>query len=152
MADDSDRFPIMSADDSTFDAFLSSMTFANSGGIGCECDECGPGYPDMVPQTIRNAVNEHKKRKLEQEQHQSVFDGSKRLHIRQERELVKREGGFSMWRFDLPAGGDPIVEYQNSHRILFIKKLSKVRICIIIADNSSILFSSKYCLCILLTY
>ena len=107
-----------------FDAFLSSMTFAN-GDVGCECDECDCGVSDAVPPTIRSAVDEHvRKRKLEQP---SVFEGSKRLQIRQNRDLVKREDGFSIWRLDLPVdGGDPIVEYRNSHRILFVKQLNKV--------------------------
>ena len=112
-----------------FDIFLASMTFAHGGagaGIDCECDEC-PKSNDAVPPTIRAAVNEHlRKRKLEQQQ--NVFEGSKRLYIRQNRELIKREGGFSIWRLDLPTdGGDPIVEYRNSHRILFVKQLDKVR-------------------------
>ena len=121
------------------DEFLRSMTFASGSGdinnisIGgmCGCDECGPNS-DEGPPTIRNAVNEHlRKRKLEQQSRQLslLFDGSKRLHIRQNRELVKREGGFSLWRLDIPLdGGDPIVEYRNNHRILFIKQLNKVRI------------------------
>ena len=123
------------------DEFLQSMTFAFASGSGgtnnisiggmCGCDECGP-FSDEVPPTIRNAVNEHlRKRKLEQQSRQLslLFDGSKRLHIRQNRELVKREGGFSLWRLDIPLnGGDPIVEYRNNHRILFIKQLNKVRI------------------------
>ena len=118
------------------DEFLRSMTFASGGtnkilGGMCGCDDCGP-FSDEVPPTIRNAVNEHlRKRKLEQQSRQLslLFDGSKRLHIRQNRELVKREGGFSLWRLDIPLdGGDPIVEYRNNHRILFIKQLNKVRI------------------------
>ncbi|KAL7544195.1 hypothetical protein ACHAWF_007576 [Thalassiosira exigua] len=107
----------------TFDEFMTSMTFA-SGGLGCECDECECG-PSTVPPTIREAVNEHsRKRKLEEP---TVFEVSKRLQIRQNRELVKREGGFSLWRLELPVdGGDPIVEFRNSHRILFVKNLPKV--------------------------
>lgn len=98
--------------------------------MGCECcdgDECGPSASSSasaVPPTISNAVDEHlRKRKLEEP---SVFEGSKRLYIRQNRELVKREGGFSIWRLDMPVdGGDPIVEYRNNHRILFVKQLNK---------------------------
>lgn len=123
---------------SRHDEFLRSMTFASNtttkdiGGM-CGCDECGPF---SVPSTIRQAVNDHlRKRKLEQQNRQLLFDGSKRLHIRQNRVLVKREGGFSLWRFDLPLldGGDPIVEYRNNHRILFIRQLNKVR-CAFVVD------------------
>ena len=105
-------------------AFLSSMTFAH-GDIGCECDECGPS---AVPETIRAAVEEHLRKRRREEP--SVFDGSKRLRVTQERSLVKREGGFALWRLELPIdGGDPIVEYRNSHRIVFVKRLDKVRAC-----------------------
>lgn len=109
--------------------FLAFMTFASEGGCPCcvdgdECDTPSAATNERVPPAISNAVNEHlRKRKLEEP---SVFGGSKRLHIRQNRELVKREDGFSIWRLDLPlAGGDPIVEYRNSHRIVFVKQLSK---------------------------
>lgn len=108
------------------DSFLSSMTFA-SGALDCNCDECECG-PSTVPPTIRKAVEEHlRKRQLEQP---SVFDGAKRLRVNQERTLVKREGGFSLWRLELPVdGGDPIVEYRNSHRVQFVKRLDKVGCC-----------------------
>lgn len=125
---------------SSHDEFLRSMTFA-SNGIGgmCGCDECGP-FSNEVPLTIRQAVNDHlRKRKLDQLNRQLLFDGSKRLHIRQNRALVKREGGFSLWRFDLPlldGGGDPIVEYRNNHRILFIKHLNKVRCALFVVAAS----------------
>jgi hypothetical protein len=119
------------------DEFLQSMTFASGGtnsidnGGLCGCDDCGP-LSDEVPPTIRDAVKEHlRKRKMEQYNRQILlFHGSKRLYIRQNRELVKREGGFSLWRLDMPLdGGDPIVEFRANHRIMFIKQLNKVRTC-----------------------
>eukprot|EP00986_Skeletonema_menzelii_P020005 scaffold29843_cov143-Skeletonema_menzelii.AAC.1 len=101
--------------------FLASMTFA-SGEISCNCDECDFG--PSVPPDIQRAVQEHlKKRKLEQ----PVFESSQQLNIQQQRELVKRESGVSVWKLVLPRyngnGADPIVEYRNSHRILFVKKM-----------------------------
>ena len=91
-----------------------------------ECN-CGP----TVPPDIQRAVQEHlKKRRLEQP---SVFESSQRFNIQQQRELIKREFGFSLWKLVLPryhgsgnSGGDPIVEYRNSHRILFVKKMPEV--------------------------
>lgn len=87
-----------------------------------ECD-CGPS----VPVDIQRAVQEHlKKRKFEQ----PVFESSQQLNIQQQRELVKRESGVSVWKLVLPRyhgrGADPIVEYRNSHRILFVKKMPEV--------------------------
>ena len=120
------------------DDFLSSMTFA-SGDITCDCDECG--LPDSVPPTIRNAVNEHlRKRKLEQPflffgngGTSSSSSNNKRAYynIQQNRTLIKRECGFAIWKFDMPCcskniGSDPLVEYRNQHRIIFVKQLDKV--------------------------
>ena len=91
-----------------------------------ECN-CGP----TVPPDIQRAVQEHlKRRRLEQP---SVFESSQqRFNIQQQRELIKRELGFSLWKLVLPryhgSAGDPIVEYRNSHRILFVKKMSEVSI------------------------
>lgn len=90
-----------------------------------ECN-CGPS----VPPDIRKAVREHlkKRRKLQQ---QSIFGQSQRLNIQQHRELVKRESsGFSVWKLVLPRChdivSDPIVEYRNSHRVIFIKQMPEV--------------------------
>eukprot|EP00970_Alexandrium_tamarense_P001486 scaffold154_cov185-Alexandrium_tamarense.AAC.14 len=112
--------------------FLSSMTFA-AGGM-CACDECDENglSTSAVPTDIREAVAAHnlKKRKLEQQQQSMLFKGRKKVDINQTRELMKREGGISIWKLTLPPGrggcnDDPIVEYRNSHRILFIKSLPK---------------------------
>lgn len=109
--------------------------------MGCECcdgDECGTpasaSASASVPPDIRDAVDEHKnsrKRKLSDD-NPSVFEGRGSYTIRQNRELVKREDGFSIWRLDLPVctednggGGDPIVEYRNNHRIIFVEKLNE---------------------------
>ena len=108
------------------DAFLSSMTFASFSDMACECDECD--LPDTVPPTIRNAVNEHIRKRRQQEQ-PILFNQQAAYNIQQKRELIKRECGFSVWKFELPCGGgnsDPLVEYRNQHRILFVKQLHKV--------------------------
>ena len=117
------------------DAFLSSMTFA-SGDISCECDECG--LSDDVPSAIRNAVMEHQRKRKAEQLSTAIFNGSSNnrqrgYNIQQSRELVKRECGFSIWKLVIPCcnsgsrgGSDPLVEYRNQHRILFIKQLDKV--------------------------
>lgn len=128
MADGNDFAAFLSADENDFDAFLTSMTFAAGavgGDFGCECDGCECG-PSTVPPAIKSAVDEHQRKRKAEQPVATVFEGSKRLYIRQNRELIKREGGFSLWRLDLPVdGGDPIVEFRNSHRILFVKRLRK---------------------------
>ena len=118
------------------DAFLSSMTFA-SGDISCECDECG--LSDDVPSAIRNAVMEHQRKRKAEQLSTAIFNNvtsnsrQRGYNIQQSRELVKREFGFSIWKLCIPCcvssnsrGSDPLVEYRNQHRILFIKQLDKV--------------------------
>ncbi len=115
------------------DAFLSYMTFA-SGDISCECDECG--LSDDVPTAIRNAVMEHQRKRKAEQLSTAIFNNGNNnrqrgYNIQQSRELVKRECGFSIWKLGIPChvggrGSDPLVEYRNQHRILFIKQLDKV--------------------------
>jgi len=121
------------------DAFLSSMTFA-SGDISCECDECG--LSDDVPSAIRNAVMEHQRKRKAEQLSTAIFNNGNNnrqrgYNIQQSRELVKRECGFSIWKLVIPCcvsgssrGSDPLVEYRNQHRILFIKQLDKVGMCL----------------------
>ena len=106
--------------DPSVNAFLDSMTFAN--GRACDCDECGTA--DAVPGQIRQAAAAAiRKRKAEQP---SVFDPSKSVCLRQTRTLVRRDHGISVWRYELPPerNPEPIVEYRNSHRIIFVRTMS----------------------------
>ena len=127
--------------------FLAFMTFAASGG-SCPCcddgDECGTssatpngdGQREAMANEMSKAVEHLGKRKSEE---LPVFEDPKRLCIRQQRELVKRECGFSIWRltFPLTEGEDPIVEQRSNHRIVFVKQLSKVReICIMCLESA----------------
>ena len=90
--------------------FLASMTFAHGVVRDCDCDECGL---EPIPQSIKDAVRKHKRAKL-----MSVVDIT-----HQERHLVKRDGGLSIWRLTLPVGSEPLVEYGNSHRIVLVKNM-----------------------------
>ena len=90
--------------------FLASMTFAHGVVRDCDCDECGL---EPIPQSIKDAVRKHKRAKL-----MSVVEIT-----HQERHLVKREGGLSIWRLILPVGSEPLVEYGNSHRIVLVKNM-----------------------------
>eukprot|EP00569_Conticribra_weissflogii_P014365 CAMPEP_0171417062 /NCGR_PEP_ID=MMETSP0880-20121228/40413_1 /TAXON_ID=67004 /ORGANISM="Thalassiosira weissflogii, Strain CCMP1336" /LENGTH=289 /DNA_ID=CAMNT_0011935319 /DNA_START=27 /DNA_END=897 /DNA_ORIENTATION=+ len=128
-------------DEPNRDAFVASMTFANKPSHqDCICDECGA---TQVPDAVREAVQRYLlKRKLEL----PIFEGSKRINITQRRELVKRDGGFSVWKLVLPRyvrGGDPIVEYRNNHRILFIEKIPKSSIVFSMEKESSGLLQKK---------
>ena len=91
--------------------FMASMTFAHGVVRDCDCDECGM---EPVPQSIKDAVRKHKRAKL-----MSVVEIT-----HQERHLVKRDGGLSIWRLKLPVGSEPMVEYGNSHRLVLVKSMS----------------------------
>ena len=133
------------------DAFLSSMTFA-SGDISCECDECG--LSDDVPTAIRNAVMEHQRKRKAEQLSTAIFNNSngrqRGYNIQQSRELVKRECGFSIWKLVIPCcvssrGSDPLVEYRNQHRILFIKQLDKVCVECCIKRRMCVLLYRFFC-------
>ncbi len=91
------------------------MTFAKMGQELCDCDECGP-----LSIEISSAVAEHKRQKM------LLNDFSKT--IVQERSLVKRHDGLSIWKLVLPPGADPLREYGSSHRIIFVERFPRDRI------------------------
>ena len=91
--------------------FMASMTFAHGVVRDCDCDECGL---EPIPQSIKDAVRKHKRAKL-----MSVVQIT-----HQERYMVKRDGGLSIWRLILPVGSEPLVEYGSSHRIVLVKSMS----------------------------
>ena len=91
--------------------FMASMTFAHGVVRDCDCDECGL---EPVPQSIKDAIRKHKRAKV-----MSVVEIT-----HQERHLVKREGGLSIWRLILPVSSEPLVEYGNSHRLVWVKSMS----------------------------
>jgi hypothetical protein len=95
---------------SDVDAFTSSMSFANL--ADCDCDECGSICE--IPPPIIDAIKVHKKRKL--------------LEVMpcQGRSLIMRDGGISIWKIEMPPGAQPLTEFGNSHRFIFVKTLPKV--------------------------
>mmetsp|Transcript_10651 Transcript_10651/g.31507 ORF Transcript_10651/g.31507 Transcript_10651/m.31507 type:complete len:270 (-) Transcript_10651:318-1127(-) len=112
------------------DPFLSSMTFATGVQRDCDCDECGlcggldtpAGRPAGmsaigagVPPDVAEYIREHKKSKL----------ASGPVTRRQERVLVARADGASVYRLTIPPGADPLVEFGNSHRIVVVDRLKK---------------------------
>jgi len=92
------------------DPFLESMTFAHGVMRDCDCDECGL---EPVPPDVREAIRKHKRAKL-----MSVVEIT-----RQERSLVARDGGLSIWHLKYPVGAEPMVEYGDSHRIVLVDKI-----------------------------
>ncbi len=93
--------------------FLTSMTFAHFGD-SCECDECETGIGEK-PLSIVEAVETYKKNRL--------------MHVTnyQQRELVLRESGVSIWKMTLPPGAEPLRELGGQHRVIFISEFPEVR-------------------------
>ena len=90
--------------------FMASMTFAHGAARDCDCDECGL---EPLPPSIAEAVRKHKRAKL-----MSVVEIT-----HQERHLIGREGGLSIWRLRLPINSEPMIEYGNSHRIVLVQHM-----------------------------
>jgi hypothetical protein len=96
------------------DAFLSSMTFSSGEiGRGCDCDEC-----DMIPADIVQAIQRHKRQKL--------IDVP--LMRTQDRTLVKRCESISVWKWTMPLNAEPLIEFGNSHRIIFVMQKPEVSV------------------------
>lgn len=115
----------------TTDSFVASMSFAQmqrgSGGRmemdGCDCDECGyySSRQQVIPATVQEAINRYKRRKLE----------TGPLKRTQDRVLAKRGDGhvwkhhdkIAVWQWTMPRGAEPLLEFGNSHRFVWIKLL-----------------------------
>jgi len=84
----------------------------------CDCDECGLDTGSMVPVSIANAIREHKRLKL------------MNVPVRrtQERVLLTRENGISVWELIMPLDAEPLIEFGYSHRIIFVKTLKKASV------------------------
>ena len=95
------------------DVFVSSMTFA-SGELprGCECEEC-----ERIPPTIRDAIARHKRRKL-------ISQPIPRMQFRA---LVTRKDDVSIWKWKMPFDAEPLVEFGNSYRIVYVDDMPEVR-------------------------
>lgn len=85
------------------DAFLGEMTFAQMD--KCDCDECGLSCA-FPPPSIQTAIMDYKKMKPSPTQ---------------ERTLIKRCGGVSIWKIAMPLNSQPLTEFGNSHRFLYYK-------------------------------
>lgn len=114
--------------------FLQSMTFANRSQhnaalFRCDCDECGvvgSSGQSFIPNAIQQALNDYK----EQQKRSGVS-----FRRTQERTLVRKhslqlsDDSFkllSIWQWTLPQHAEPLLEFGNSHRIVYIQRLSGV--------------------------
>jgi hypothetical protein len=96
-------------DDNDADPFMSSMTFASSGAqLRCDCDDCG-----AIPEDILALVRKRRREIVE----------SSPLKRTQERKLLRRDNGISVWNLTMPLGAEPLVEFGSSHRLVWVKRL-----------------------------
>lgn len=93
--------------------FLASLTFTNGQNLRkCDCDECGIS---VVPVAIAQAVTRYKRQKLE----------SGPLKRTQHRSLIQRHGTISVYEWLIPVHAEPLIEFGNSHRLVWVKRLPK---------------------------
>lgn len=96
-------------DDDNTGSFMSSMSFASSGAQRqCDCDECG-----AIPEAIMAAVRKRRRQMVE----------SSPLKRTQERKLLRRDDGISVWDLTMPLDAEPLVEFGSSHRLVWVKRL-----------------------------
>ncbi len=95
----------------TQDDFINSMTFASSN-KNCECDDCGDICE--LPVSIAEAVETFHRNRLI---HETNY---------QQRDLVVRESGVSIWKMTLPPGAEPLRELGGQHRLLLVSRIPKV--------------------------
>lgn len=98
--------------------FLSTMTFTSMFG-SCDCDECDEGSCDpasglTIPPQIKAAVEQHKRQRI------SIPS--------QERTLIFRKGGISIWELVIPPYSQPITEFCSTHRFTFVTQVPKHRV------------------------
>lgn len=94
------------------DGFVASMTFASiRRRRDCDCDDCDGGFGASLPQPLLSGLIMKKRQKME-------------LTITrfQERILIKRQGPWSVWKLTLPRAAEPLVEFGNTHRIIYISR------------------------------
>jgi hypothetical protein len=98
--------------DPAFEASMTFASFANGPSAGgCDCDECGVGS-NYLPNAIAAAVKRHK-----------AEIQAMPLKRTQHRALGKREQQVSVYAWTLPAEAEPLVEFGNSHRFIWIQRL-----------------------------
>ncbi len=104
--------------DTNVDRFVATMTFAQPKSSQlCDCDECGPESLAF----FQKAIASHKRQKLLQNDFSNL--------VLQERSLLKRHDGLSIWKLVLPPScTEPMTEYGNSHRIVYVEELPMGRV------------------------
>ena len=98
------------------DAFMASMTFAAPRKPGELCDCCDEGECSLlsseIPWSVRQATLEYWK--------------THTMPRTQERELIRRQDNVTVYRLTMPQNAEPLVEYGNTHRIIYVNLLTQV--------------------------
>jgi len=100
--------------------FLDSMTFAHRDD-DCECDECDLPKNSSLPAPAKKLALDYN----------SISNTKEAVNAKpQKRVFVARDNltGISIWKWILPVQQmQPMLEFGNSHRIIYVDKLAKVR-------------------------
>jgi hypothetical protein len=136
----------------TMDNFLASMTFASRATMAefCDCDEPNCTQRNVIPADVAAAIEDYKQKKRRQDAsssskkhnggdnnedssdgNDSDSDGSFHIPLTfrpkviQTRQLLFRQGSpqLSIWKWTMPVDADPLLEYGNNHRIMYIRNL-----------------------------
>jgi hypothetical protein len=110
--------PAPATNKTSHDRFMATMTFAFPGASSCDCDEC-EGGECFMPKEVGDAVEQHKRLKMFNDLCSTIT---------QERSLVTRYDGLSVWKLTMPPGAPPFTEYGNTHRFIFVEHKPKNRI------------------------
>jgi hypothetical protein len=116
--------------------FVESMTFASSRHrpLDCDCDECGvtgSSVNSFVPNAIQEALSNYKRQKrftsLRRTQERRLLQNHALALCpsTEERESsVSTTALISIWQWTLPLQAEPLLEFGNSHRLVYVQRLA----------------------------
>ena len=123
--------------ESSMSSFLSSMTFAsssfhrNGGGKNCDCDECGAGAGAaaamrqrsppafIVPNAIQQALDNYKRQRPLQRTQERQLIQKEHLLVGVDQTMIM----LSLWQWTLPTDATPLLEFGDSHRLIWVQRL-----------------------------
>mmetsp|Transcript_5519 Transcript_5519/g.15964 ORF Transcript_5519/g.15964 Transcript_5519/m.15964 type:complete len:305 (+) Transcript_5519:318-1232(+) len=96
------------------DSFLQSMTFSRAREFlyACDCEEC-----EDIPLSIRKFIHDRKRQRKE----------SGPIKRTQQQTLVSKRGPITLHSIYMPKHAEPLIDFGNSHRVVWVKRLIKHR-------------------------
>ena len=133
--EDDERRKLVDEQKSDSSNFVASMTFANieefhRRGGGCDCDECGvvgrnkgqKKQPSFVPNAIQRALDEYRrKRPLQRTADRRLLET---VYLKDNEKKSNSSTLVTLWQWTLPTGAVPLLEFGDSHRLVWVKNLN----------------------------